>query len=100
VLTYLDDHEVWGPTNAYGFLLVAAKYSQIGQPGIDSGTSQTVATPGTLTGLTTAYGNQNILTNLQTVFSLDPDSASYLAGLSFLKNSSATGFKGAPYICE
>lgn len=91
-----EDHEVWGPTNAYGFLLVAAKYSQIGQPGIDSGVNNEVATG--LSSSIQAYGNQNILTNLQTVFSLDPDSASYLAGLSFLKNSSATGFKGAPYI--
>jgi hypothetical protein len=92
------DQDVWGPKNAYGFLMVAAKYSQIGTPGVDSGTSVQVNAGGLSTNIITAYGNQNILSNLQTIFSLDPDSATYLSGLSFLKNVSATGFKGATYI--
>lgn len=82
-----DNANVWGPSSAYGYLMVAAKYNQIGTPGVDVGTAAL-----------NIPGNQELLNSYQSVFSIDPDSASYLAGLSFLKNSSSTGFKGATYI--
>jgi hypothetical protein len=82
------DYIQWGPASAIGMLMVAAKYSKPGTSGIDSGYS----------GASGYYGNQSYLGDNQTIFPLDPDSASYLAGMSILKNSSSTAFKGATYL--
>ena len=38
------------------------------------------------------------LSNLQTIFTIAPESATYISGLTFLKNISATAFKGSSYI--
>ena len=78
---------VYGASAAYGLLMVAAKYNIPGTAGVDYGVSNLGAT-----------GNQSYLGANQTIFPLDPDSASYLAGLSILKNSSSTAFKGATYL--
>jgi len=82
------DYIQWGPTSAIGLLMVAAKYSKPGTSSIDAGYS----------GASGYYGNQSYLGDNQTIFPLDPDSASYLAGMSILKNSSSTAFKGATYL--
>ena len=82
-----DDKEVYGAFEAFGLLMVAAKYSMPGTAGVDFG----VPSFG-------PNGNQEYLGANQTIFSLDPDSASYLAGLSILKNSSSSAFKGATYL--
>jgi hypothetical protein len=82
-----DDPRVFGVENAYGFLMVAAKYNMPGTTGVDYGVA-----------IGTADGNQSFLGANQTIFPLDPDSASYLAGMSILKNSSSTAFKGATYL--
>jgi hypothetical protein len=83
-----DDTSVYSTPSAYGLLMVAAKYSPPGASGAnDYGVS--------VAGVT---GNQSYLGVNQTIFPLDPDSASYLAGMSILKNSSSTAFKGATYL--
>ena len=78
---------VYGAENAKGFVMIAARYNTPGATGVDSGAS-----------VIGALGNQSYLGANQTIFPLDPDSASYLAGLSILKNSSSTAFKGATYL--
>lgn len=83
-----DDTTVYSAPAAYGLLMVAAKYNAPGSAGAnDFGVS--------VAGVT---GNQTLLGANQTIFPLDPESASYLAGLSILKNSSSTAFKGATYL--
>lgn len=82
-----DNYDVRGVSGLNGSLLVAAIYNEIGETGIDVGTQE----GGT-------YGQQENLNPYQSVFSIDPDSASYLAGLTFFKNASATAFKGATYL--
>ena len=79
--------QVFGVENAYGFLMVAAKYSRPGNTLVDAGFVQNGVT-----------GKVDSLGQNQTIFPLDPDSASYLAGMSILKNSSSTAFKGATYL--
>jgi hypothetical protein len=82
------DSSVYSTPSAFGLLMVAAKYSPPGASGAnDYGVS--------VAGVT---GNQSYLGVNQTIFPLDPDSASYLAGMSILKNSSSTAFKGATYL--
>ena len=82
-----DDTAVYGTFNAFGLLMVAAKYSMPGTAGVDYGLSSFGPN-----------GNQSYLGANQTIFPLDPDSATYLAGMSILKNSSSTAFKGATYL--
>jgi hypothetical protein len=82
-----ESSPVYGTDAAYGLLMVAAKYNMPGTAGVDYGVNQNGAD-----------GNQSYLGANQTIFPLDPDSASYLAGLSILKNSSSTAFKGATYL--
>jgi len=82
-----DDTPVYGTSNAFGLLMVAAQYNMPGTTGVDFGVA-----------VGAADGNQSFLGANQTIFPLDPDSASYLAGLSILKNSSSTAFKGATYL--
>ena len=83
-----EEYAQWGPKSAIGMLMVAAKYSKPGTTGIDSG----------YFGTNGYLGYQDFLGANQTIFPLDPDSASYLGGLSILKNSSSTAFKGATYL--
>ncbi len=81
------DTAVYGTYEAFGLLMVAAKYNLPGTAGVDFGIA-----------VGEADGNQSSLGANQTIFPLDPDSASYLAGMSILKNSSSTAFKGATYL--
>ena len=90
-----SDKAQYGPSGMTGLLMVAAMYSIPGTSGVDVGQYLDYATLPIPIGW---YGAQSQLTKFQTIFPLDPDSASYLGGLSFLKNSSATGFKGASYL--
>ena len=82
-----DNYDVRGVSGLNGSLLVAAVYNEIGRTGIDVGIQEGGA-----------YGQQEYLNPYQSVFSIDPDSATYLAGLTFFKNASATAFKGATYL--
>jgi hypothetical protein len=83
-----DGPEVWSTPGAYGLLMVAAKYNM---PGSSAADDFGINTDGVI-------GNQTSLGANQTIFPLDPDSASYLTGLSILKNTSSTAFKGATYL--
>lgn len=76
-----------GPTGTNGNVLIGAVYNEIGRTGIDVGVS--------VGGVTT---KQDCLSYYQCLFTIDADSATYLAGLSYLKNASATAFKGATYL--
>lgn len=82
-----DNYDVRGVDGLNGSLLIAAVYNEVGRTGIDVGIQEGGA-----------YGQQEVLNKYQSVFSIDPDSATYLAGLTFFKNASATGFKGATYL--
>jgi len=82
-----DNYDVRGVSGLNGSLLVAAIYNEVGRTGIDVGTQEGGA-----------YGQQEYLNLYQSIFSIDPDSATYLAGLTFFKNASATAFKGATYL--
>lgn len=72
-------YDVIGPTSMLGNIFIGAKYWS-------PSNASDVRNP-------TQY-----LTNIQTVFTIAPESATYISGLSFLKNISATGFKGSSYI--
>ncbi len=76
------DYDVWGPTEMHGNILIGAQYSVPGTTGVDS----------------KSFPNQELLSNLQTIFTVAPESATYVQGLTFLKNISSTAFKGASYI--
>lgn len=82
-----DNYDVRGVDGLNGSLLIAAAYHEVGRTGIDVGYSEGGH-----------KGTQENLGTYQSVFAIDPDSATYLAGLTFFKNASATGFKGATYL--
>jgi len=84
------DTSVYSVEAAFGYLMVAAKYNM---PGSTAANDVGISLQNN-----NVTGNQTSLGANQTIFPLDPDSASYLAGLSILKNSSSTAFKGAPYL--
>lgn len=82
-----EEYVIEGPSGTYGALSIGAIYHEIGSTGADIGVSDP--------GITT---NQSMLSPYQSIFTIDPDSATYLGGLTYLKNASATGFKGAGYL--
>jgi hypothetical protein len=82
-------YDVWGPPTLYGKVLIGAKYNAPGTANIDVGVATGSA----------GYLNQSqMLSNLQTIFMLDPEGATYIAGLAYLKNINSTAFKGATYL--
>lgn len=81
------EYIIGGPVSLNGSVLVGAQYNEIGRTGVDWG----VASGG-------HYTSQECLNYYQSVFAIDPNSATYLGGLTYLKNASATGFKGATYL--
>jgi hypothetical protein len=83
--------DIAGPKNLDGRVVIAAKYSRPGQAGADIGT-------GSSSGYWTESNQDQILSGLRSVFMIEPDGATYLQGLSFLKNVSSTAFKGATYL--
>jgi len=83
------NYDIWGPPYLYGKVLIGAKYNAPGLANVDVGVSGGAA----------GFINQSqMLSNLQTIFMLDPEGATYLSGLSFFKNTNATSFKGATYL--
>lgn len=83
--------DVAGPKNLDGRVVIAAKYARPGQAGIDVGTGFT-------SGYWSETNQDQILSGLRSVFMIEPEGATYLQGLSFLKNVSSTAFKGATYL--
>ena len=83
--------DVAGPQNLDGRVVIAARYSRPGQAGVDVGT-------GSSSGYWSETNQDQILSGLRSVFMIEPEGASYLQGLSFLKNVSSTAFKGATYL--
>lgn len=87
-----DNYDVWGPKSMFGYLFIAAKYWSPGSTQADCGITTDAASMLTAT-------NQNVLLSpFQSIFMIAPESATYVQGLTFLKNISATAFKGASYI--
>lgn len=79
-----SNYDVWGPTSMYGYVFVGAKYWGLGN---------------TNTEFQKFGSNSDVILNpYQSIFTIAPESATYVQGLTFLKNISATAFKGASYI--
>jgi len=78
-------------TNPSAGVVIAARYSRPGQAGVDVGT-------GSSSGYWSETNQDQILSGLRSVFMIEPEGASDLQGLSFLKNVSSTAFKGATYL--
>jgi hypothetical protein len=86
-------YDVLGPNNMYGSVLVGAKYWAPGNSGTDVGATGQF----TYSGLDVTKQDQ-LLSPFQSIFTIAPESATYVTGLTFLKNISATAFKGASYL--
>ena len=82
-------YDVLGPTDMYGSVLVGAKYWAPGNSNTDVGANEP--------GLDVTKQDQ-LLSPFQCIFTIAPESATYVSGLTFLKNISATAFKGASYL--
>lgn len=76
-----NNYDVWGPTSMFGYVFVGAKYWAPGNTNTDI-----------------AKTELGLLSPYQSIFMLAPESATYVQGLTFLKNISSTAFKGASYI--
>ena len=88
-----DAYDVLGPSNMYGSVLVGAKYWAPGNSGTDVGAT------GQFTDSDLDVTKQDqLLSPFQSIFTIAPESATYVSGLTFLKNISATAFKGASYL--
>ena len=102
-----------GPRLLWGNVYVAARYTAPGR-GYDS-TGNLVDVGGNFEDITTGnaeqlgsilnVGNRNLrpnqsylLSDAQCIFMLEPDGATYLAGLSILKSTSASSFKSSTYL--
>jgi hypothetical protein len=85
------DYDIWGPTAMRGYVLVGAKYWAPGNSNTDVGSDSTQIDPG-------ARRQDQLISPFQSIFTIAPESATYVAGLTFLKNISATAFKGASYL--
>lgn len=85
------DYDVLGPSDMYGSILIGAKYWAPGNSNTDVGTMSSQIDSG-------ARRQDQLISPFQAIFTIAPESATYVAGLSFLKNISATAFKGASYI--
>ena len=82
-----DNYDVLGVSYFNGSVLIGAIYNQVGRTGVDVGVEgSNIST------------SQELLGDYQNVFAIDADSATYLSGLSYLKNASTTAFKGATYL--
>lgn len=86
-----EDYDVLGPTAMRGYVLVGAKYWAPGNSLTDVGTDSIQIDSG-------ARRQDQLLSPFQSIFTIAPESATYVAGLTFLKNISATAFKGASYL--
>ena len=75
----------------YGSILIGAKYWAPGNSNTDVGAGSTQLDPG-------AKRQDQLISPFQSIFTIAPESATYVAGLTFLKNISATAFKGASYL--
>jgi hypothetical protein len=101
-----EDSIFWdtpGPRLLWGNVYIAAKYNTPGTSFIDTGTAYSINFEtkylGDINNITNIATNQSsILSNTQTIFMLEPDGATYINGLSVLKATSSTSFKGATYI--
>lgn len=85
------DYDVLGPSDMYGSILIGAKYWAPGNSNTDVGSGSSQLDPG-------AKRQDQLISPFQSIFTIAPESATYVAGLTFLKNISATAFKGASYI--
>jgi len=88
-------YDVLGPTAMYGSVLVGAKYWAPGNTNTDVGATGQFTNSGVDSG---AVRQDQLLSPFQSIFTIAPESATYVAGLTFLKNISSTAFKGASYL--
>jgi hypothetical protein len=100
-----NGYDVWGPSVLWGQVLVGARYNTPGQTGTDVGAVGDLAggpSLGTWMGVppnnVITGGQDQLLSNHQTIFMLETDGATYLSGKSILKTESSTAFKGATYL--
>lgn len=92
-------YDVWGPRVLWGNVYVAARWRFAGTPGTDIGYTGLFAyVDGTEPDNKFERNQEDVLTQLQTIFMVAPDSASYLNGLGILRNQSATAYQGATFL--
>ena len=85
------NYDIWGPLEMRGYVLVGAKYWAPGNSNTDVGSDSDQIDSG-------ARRQDQLISPFQSIFTIAPESATYVAGLTFLKNMSATAFKGASYL--
>jgi hypothetical protein len=88
-------YDVLGPNNMYGSVLIGAKYWSPGNVNTDVGATGQFTNFDIDSG---AIRQDQLLSPFQSIFTIAPESATYVSGLTFLKNISATAFKGASYL--
>jgi hypothetical protein len=88
------NYDILGPSSMFGYVFVGAKYWSLGNSGTDVGVDSWTSLAGQLDVLK----QDQLLSPLQAIFTIAPESATYVSGLSFLKNISSTAFKGASYL--
>jgi hypothetical protein len=89
------NYDILGPWNMYGSVLVGAKYWAPGNSNTDVGATGSFYDDDIDSG---AIKQDQLISPFQSIFTIAPESATYVAGLTFLKNISATAFKGASYL--
>ena len=91
-------YDVWGPRVLWGNVYIAARWRPAGFPGTDAGYTGLFAYRGSTPENEFERNQSDVLTYLQTIFMVSPDSASYINGLGTLKNQSATAYQGATFL--
>ena len=90
-------YDVWGPRVLWGSVYVAARWREAGHLGNDVGYQADFVYISPVEN-TFERAQDTVLTRLQTIFMVAPDSASYINGLGILKNQSATAYQGATFL--
>jgi hypothetical protein len=85
------NYDILGPLEMRGYVLVGAKYWAPGNSNTDVGSDSDQIDSG-------ARRQDQLISPFQSIFTIAPESATYVSGLTFLKNISATAFKGASYL--
>jgi hypothetical protein len=92
-------YDVQGPRILWGTVFVAARYNHPGQAGVDIGNPYSLSIA-VGRGQKFEANQANLLSTMQTIFMIAPNSASYLNGLSILSNQAATAYQGATYLAN
>ena len=94
-------YDIWGPRVLWGSVYIGAIYNRPGDSNIDYGfIGDFLYLANGIVQNTFARNQSSTLNNLQTIFMIAPDSASYINGLGSIKNQSATAYHGATFLAN